>query len=48
MIGTRMIQTMFTEMNVGEATAIAVLLLAMVFVATTVAMRAMKREVVEL
>ena len=47
-IGTRMIQTMFTEMNVGEATAIAVLLLAMVFVASLVAMRLMKREVVEL
>ena len=47
-IGTRMIQTMFTEMNVGEATAIAVLLLAMVFVASVVALRAMRREGVEL
>ena len=47
-IGTRMIQTMFTEMNVGEATAIAVLLLAMVFVASVAVMRLMSREAVEL
>jgi ABC-type sugar transport system permease subunit len=47
-IGTRMIQTMFNEMDVGGATAIAVLLLIMVLVASAVAMRAMRREAVEL
>jgi ABC-type sugar transport system permease subunit len=46
-IGTRMVQTMFSEMRVGEATAIAVLLLAMVFVASIVALRAMQRETIE-
>jgi raffinose/stachyose/melibiose transport system permease protein len=47
-IGTRMVQTMLSEMNVGEATAIAVLLFVMVFVATAAAMTAMKREAIEM
>ncbi len=47
-IGTRMVQAMLTEMNVGEATAIAVLLFVMVFVATAVAMAAMRRETIEM
>jgi ABC-type sugar transport system permease subunit len=38
---------MFTDMHVGEATAIAVLMLGMVFVASVVAMRVMKREAIE-
>jgi ABC-type sugar transport system permease subunit len=47
-IGTRMVQAMLTEMNVGEATAIAVLLFIMVFVATAVALAAMRRETIEM
>src|SRR5206468_2712624 len=47
-IGTLMVQAMFSELNVGEATAIAVLLFAMVFVASGVALRVMKRETVEM
>jgi ABC-type sugar transport system permease subunit/ABC-type glycerol-3-phosphate transport system substrate-binding protein len=46
-IGTLMVRTMFTDMHVGEATAIAVLMLGMVFVASVVAMRVMKREAIE-
>jgi raffinose/stachyose/melibiose transport system permease protein len=47
-VATRMVQTMFTEFNVGEATAIAVLLFLMVFIGTAVTMRGMSRERVEL
>jgi ABC-type sugar transport system permease subunit len=47
-VGTRMVQAMFTEMNVGQATAIAVLLFVMVFAASAVALRVMKRDVVEM
>ncbi len=47
-IGTKMMQSLITEMNVGQATAIAVLLFAMVFVGSAVAMRIMQRETVEL
>jgi len=46
-IGTRMVQAMFAEFKVGEATAIAVLLFLMVFFGTTATLRAMKREAVE-
>jgi ABC-type sugar transport system permease subunit/ABC-type glycerol-3-phosphate transport system substrate-binding protein len=46
-IGTRMVQAMFQEFKVGEATAIAVLLFLMVFFGTTATLRAMKRETVE-
>lgn len=46
-IGTRMVQAMFGEFKVGEATAIAVLLFLMVFFGTTATLRAMKREAVE-
>ena len=46
-IGTRMVQTMFQEFKVGEATAIAVLLFLIVFFGTTSTLRAMKREAVE-
>jgi len=46
-IGTRMVQAMFTEFKVGEATAIAVLLFLIVFFGTTATLRAMKREAVE-
>jgi raffinose/stachyose/melibiose transport system permease protein len=47
-IGTRIVQTMLNEMNVGEATAIAVLLFVMVFVATAAAMTAMRRDAIEM
>jgi raffinose/stachyose/melibiose transport system permease protein len=47
-IGTRMVQAMFSEMNVGEATAIAVILFVMVFATSVFALRAMKRETVEM
>ena len=46
-IGTRMVQAMFAEFKVGEATAIAVLLFLMVFFGTTATLRAMRREAVE-
>ena len=46
-IGTRMVQTMFQEFKVGEATAIAVLLFLMVFFGTVATLRAMKREALE-
>ena len=46
-IGTRMVQAMFTEFKVGDATAIAVLLFIMVFFGTTATLRAIRREQVE-
>ena len=46
-IGTRMVQAMFTEFKVGEATAIAVLLFIMVFFGTAATLKAMRREQVE-
>jgi raffinose/stachyose/melibiose transport system permease protein len=46
-IGTRMVQAMFNEFNVGEATAIAVLLFLMVFFGTAATLRLMRRETVE-
>ena len=46
-IGSRMVQAMFSEFKVGEATAIAVLLFLMVFFGTTATLKAMKRETVE-
>jgi len=46
-IGTLMVSTMFTEFRMGEATAIAVLLFAMVFVGTLVARQGLAREAVE-
>jgi ABC-type sugar transport system permease subunit len=42
-----MVQAMFTEFNVGEATAIAVLLFLMVFFGTATTLRLMRRETVE-
>jgi raffinose/stachyose/melibiose transport system permease protein len=47
-IATRMIQTMFQEYKVGEATALAVLLFLMVFVGTAATMRGLRRETVEM
>lgn len=47
-IGTQMIQSMITEMKVGRATAIAVLLFIMVFIGSAVAMRLMRRDTGEL
>jgi len=46
-IGTRMVQAMFSEFKVGEATAIAVLLFLMVFFGTAATLRLMRRETVE-
>ncbi len=46
-IGTLMVQAMFSRFHVGEATAIAVLLFLMVFIGTAGTMRLMKRETVE-
>jgi raffinose/stachyose/melibiose transport system permease protein len=46
-IGTRMVQAMFSEFKVGEATAIAALLFVMVFFGTAATLRAMRRETVE-
>lgn len=47
-IGTRMIQAMFGELNMGQATAIAVLMFAMVFAASAVALKLMRRETIEM
>jgi ABC-type sugar transport system permease subunit/ABC-type glycerol-3-phosphate transport system substrate-binding protein len=46
-IGTRMVQTMFVEFRVGEATAIAVLLFLMVFLGSATTLRLMHRERIE-
>jgi ABC-type sugar transport system permease subunit len=43
-----MVDTMFNQYRVGEATALAVLLFLMVFVGTAATMRGMKRETVEM
>ena len=42
-----MVQAMFQEFKVGEATAIAVLLFLMVFFGTVTTLRLMRREAVE-
>jgi raffinose/stachyose/melibiose transport system permease protein len=47
-VGTRMVQTMFSEFKVGEATAIAVILFLLVFVGSTGTLRALRRETVEM
>ena len=47
-ISTRMVQVMFDEFRVGEATAIAVLLFLMVFFGSSVTLRLMKREAIEM
>lgn len=47
-VATLMVQEMFSEFKVGQATAIAVLLFLMVFVGTAVTLRGMQRESVEL
>jgi raffinose/stachyose/melibiose transport system permease protein len=47
-IATRMVNTMFNEYKVGEATALAVLLFLMVFVGTAATMRGMRRETIEM
>jgi len=46
-IGTRMVQTMFVEFRVGEATAIAVMLFLMVFFGSATTLRLMRAERVE-
>ncbi len=46
-IATRMVQTMFVEFRVGEATAIAVLLFILVFFGSATTLRFMRREAVE-
>ena len=46
-VGTKMVYAMFTEFNVGEASAIAVLLFLMVFFGSAVTLRLMRRERVE-
>jgi raffinose/stachyose/melibiose transport system permease protein len=46
-IGTRVVQTMFTEFNIGEATAMAVILFVLVFVGSATVMRLMQRETIE-
>jgi raffinose/stachyose/melibiose transport system permease protein len=47
-VGTLMVQSMFSEFKVGEATAIAVLLFLMVFIGSAAMLRIMRRESVEL
>jgi raffinose/stachyose/melibiose transport system permease protein len=47
-IATRMITTMFNQYQVGEATALAVLLFLMVFVGTAATMRGLRRETIEM
>jgi raffinose/stachyose/melibiose transport system permease protein len=47
-ISTLMIQTMFNEFKVGEATAMAVMLFLMIFVGTAVMLRGLRRETVEM
>lgn len=47
-VGTLMMRTMFSDMRVGQATAVAVLMFAIVFVGSVVAMRGMRRETVQL
>jgi raffinose/stachyose/melibiose transport system permease protein len=47
-VSTRMIQAMFSEFRVGEATAIAVLLFLIVFFGTAVSLRVLRRETVEM
>ena len=47
-VGTMMVQTMFKEYNVGQATAIAVMLFLMVFIGTAATLRVMRRETVEM
>lgn len=46
-LGTLMVSTMFQEFQVGRATAIAVVLFALVMVGSAAVMRALKRETVE-
>jgi ABC-type sugar transport system permease subunit/ABC-type glycerol-3-phosphate transport system substrate-binding protein len=47
-ISTLMIQTMFNEFKVGEATAMAVVLFLMIFVGTAAMLRGLRRETVEM
>jgi ABC-type sugar transport system permease subunit len=46
-VGTVMIQTLFWEFNVGQATAIAVVLFAITFVGTAGTLKLMNRRAVE-
>jgi raffinose/stachyose/melibiose transport system permease protein len=46
-VGTRLVQVMLNEFNIGEAAAIGVLLFLLVFVGTALGLRVMKRETVE-
>jgi len=47
-IATRMVQVMFSEFRVGEATAMAVLLFLMVFLGSSATLRLMRREAIEI
>ena len=47
-ITTRMVQAMFHDFKVGEATALAVLLFLMVFIGSAATLRSLRRETVEL
>jgi raffinose/stachyose/melibiose transport system permease protein len=47
-IATMLVQKMFTEFRIGEATAIAVLLFLMVFIGSAATLRVMRRETVEI
>ena len=47
-VGTYLVQTMFKDYKVGQATALAVLLFLMIFIGTAATLRGMKRETVEM
>jgi raffinose/stachyose/melibiose transport system permease protein len=47
-IGTRLVQVMFSEFNIGEATAMAVILFLLVFVSSATSLQVMKRESVDM
>jgi raffinose/stachyose/melibiose transport system permease protein len=47
-VGTYLVQSMFKEFQVGQATALAVMLFLMIFIGTAATLRGMKRETVEL
>jgi len=46
-IGTQMMQSMFTEFRVGQATAIAVVLFLLVFFGSAATLRLLKRDTVQ-
>jgi ABC-type sugar transport system permease subunit/ABC-type glycerol-3-phosphate transport system substrate-binding protein len=47
-IGTRLVQVMFNEFSIGDATAMAVVLFLLVFIGSATSMQVMRREAVEL